>query len=120
MDDLIEGLVGSVFGIVLLLALGAVFGAGWLLYKFCEVVLPPLFELLADLCTQGWRRLAAWYRAVTWKRRMVRAHDEAIREIAATRRQQVALCQAAVEALESMEMPTASQTAAVRVAVRGR
>lgn len=58
MDDLIEGLAGSVVGIVLVLALGAVIGAGWLLYKFCEIVLPPLFELLAHLCTQGWRRFA--------------------------------------------------------------
>lgn len=118
MDDLIEALVGTVFGIVIVLAIGAVFGVGWLIYKFCELVLPPFFEWLEEACESGASRLEAWWREVTWKRRALRAQQETLREIDATRRETVARTYALVEALDREQIPTTAGTAAVRVAVR--
>ena len=118
MDDLIEALVGTVFGIVIVVAVGAVIGAGWLLFKFCELVLPPLFEALGQGCDAAEKRIAAWWREVTWKRRTLRAHNETIRAIETTRREQVALTRALIEALEAQPIPTATRTTAVRSAVR--
>jgi hypothetical protein len=119
MDDLIDGLVGSVVGIVLALAIGAIFLVGWLLYKFCELVLPPLCEALAEGCAWAARRISAWWREITWRRRVLRAHREAIQAIEATRREQVALTRAALDALERQQVGlTAARTAAVRSADR--
>jgi hypothetical protein len=123
MDDLIEALVGSVVGIVFALAIGAIFLAGWLIYKFCELVLPPLFEALAEGCAAAERRIAAWWRELTWKRRMVRAHNETIRAIDKVRQEQVGRARAAVAAVERQQLAltagrTTGGTAAVRSADR--
>ena len=127
MDDALDGLVnacvGSLVGIVFALAIGAVVLAGWLIYKFCEAVLPPLVEALAEGCEVAAHHIAAWYREMTWKRRAIRAHNEAIRAIDAARREQVALTRAAIDAIErQQQLLTAGRTAAVRpvdrVAVR--
>lgn len=118
MDDFIGALVGTVFGIALLVAFGAVIAAGWLLFKFCELVMPPLFEAIGEGCDAAGRRIAAWWREVTWKRRTVRAHNETIRAIETTRREHVAMTRALIEAMETRPTPTATRTTAVRSAVR--
>ena len=115
MESFIGGLISAVFW----LALAAVVGAGWLVYKFCKYVLMPFLDWLFEACVEGGRKLAAWWREVTWERRMIKAHDEAVREIDAVRREHVAQTYALVEVLEEMEqVRTADETAAVRLAVR--
>ena len=119
MDDFIGALVGSVLGIALLLALGGVIAVGWLIYKFCELVLPPLFEALEEGCEAAERRISAWWREVTWKRRVMRLQNETIAAIDASRREQVALTRAALETVERQHLAlTAGRTTAVRSADR--
>jgi len=118
MDDLIEGLVGSILGIALALTIGLVVGAGWLLFKFCEAVLPPLCEWLGSAIDRGWRRAYTWWRNVTWRWRAKRAHRKALHEIGAARDGAVAQARMLVAELDRLEMPTADKTAAVRTAVR--
>ena len=123
MDDFVEGVVGVLLctgiGIALVLGIAGVIAAGWLIYKFCEYILVPFLEWLFEACAEGGRQLAAWWHEVTWERRMIQAHDEAVREIDAVRREHVAQTYALVEVLEEMEqVRTADETAAVRVAVR--
>jgi hypothetical protein len=120
MDDLIEAMVSTIFGIVLLLAIGAVIGAGWLLYKLCELALPPLFAALHDLCLAAEKRIRAWWREVTWRRRAIRAHNETIQQIEAVRRENVEtvrLIAAYMEHLER-ELPQAREPVAVPATVR--
>ena len=120
MDDLIEALVGTIFGLVLVVAIGAVIGAGWLLYKLCELALPPLFEALDDLCLAAERRVRRWWRDVTWRQRVVRAHNDTIQQIETVRRENVEtvrLIAAYVEHVER-ELPQAHEPVAVHVAVR--
>ena len=122
MDDALgafaAGLASTVVGMVFILAIGAVIGACWLIYEFCELVLPPLFECLSEGCELLGRRIAAWWRDVTWRRRVIRAHNEAIREIEATCRDQVALCEQLLDVEVDWKALTAGETAAVRSAVR--
>jgi hypothetical protein len=120
MDDLIGAMVGSVVGIVLLVAVGAVIGAGWLLYKLCELVLPPLFEALDDACLAAEKRVRAWWREVTWRQRVVRAHNETIQQIEAVRCENVETVRLIAAYLEhvELELPQASESVAVPAAVR--
>jgi len=125
MDDLIEGLIGTGIGIALVVAFGAVYAVGWLIYKLFEVILIPLCCELVEEAGKGLKRLAAWHHDVTWRRRMVRAHNETIAAIDAVRSQQVALTRERLEALERQhelqqrpQTRTAAATAAVPSAVR--
>ena len=117
MDELAEGfailVLGVAFGGVLILAAAA----GVLLYLFCVHVLPPLMRGLGELAAEAESRMVAWWREVTWRRRMVRAHNEAIREIDAVRRENTAQLKQLVAELDRMELPTADRTTAVRSAV---
>lgn len=118
MDDFIGGLVGSVFGLVLLLTFGAVILAGWLVYKLVEWLLVPFGAWLWREGTQGVDEFRAWYHEVTWRRRMERAHREAIDAIDATRQEQLALAEATVAALAQQQCAlTADRTTAVRSTV---
>ena len=120
MDDalgaLAAGLASTVVGIVFLLAIAGVIGACWLIYKFCEVVLPPLLEALYEGCALVAGGIAAWWRRVTWKRRIIRTHNEAIRQIEATCDENVALCERLLDAAADSEVVTAGETAAVTMA----
>ncbi|NLX42475.1 MAG: hypothetical protein GXY79_03250 [Chloroflexi bacterium] len=125
MDDLIEGLIGTGIGVALVVAFGAIYAAGWLVYKLFEVILIPLCCELAEEADKGLKRLAAWHHRVTWRRRMVRAHNETIAAIDAVRSQQVALTRVRLEALERQhelqqrpQNRTADATVVVPSAVR--
>jgi len=125
MDDLIEVLIGTGIGIVLVVAFGAVYAVGWLVYKLFEVLLIPLCCALVEEADKGLKSLAAWHHDVTWRRRMVRAHNETIRAIDAVRSQQVALTRVRLETLERQHVlqqqsqhRTADATATVPSAVR--
>ena len=117
MDDAIGALAGSVIGIVLLIALGGVILAGWLIYKFCELVLPPLFEWLGEVCDTASRRLDAWWRKVTFERRVRRATKDAARQIRETHSEHVAAIDELAVAYERKLPLTAGETAGVRSAV---
>lgn len=118
MDDFIGGLVGSVFGIALLLAFGAVILAGWLVYQFVEWILIPFGAWLWRESVHGVDEFRAWYHEVTWRRRMERAHREAIAALDATRQEHMALAEATVAALAQQQcVLTADRTTAVRPAV---
>jgi len=90
-----------------------------------EVLLIPMCCGLVEEADKGLKRLAAWHHDVTWRRRMVRAHNETISAIDAVRSQQVTLTRVRLEALERQhelqQQPqnrTAGGTAAVPSAVR--
>ena len=120
MDDFIVSVVGTIVGIVVLAAVGAVIGAGWLLYKLCELVLPPLFEALDDACLAAEKRVHAWWRDVTWRRRAIRAHNETIQHIESVRCENVETVRLIAAYLEhvELELPQASESVAVPAAVR--
>jgi hypothetical protein len=119
MDKLIEGLIGSVFGIAIAVALAALYGAGWLVYKLFELAIIPLCGWLWGEAVEGGRCLLAWHRAVTWRRRVLRVHRETLAAIDDARHEQVALARLAAAALEQQQLTlTVGQTAAVRPAVR--
>jgi hypothetical protein len=100
MDDLIGEMAGTVMGIALVIVFGVVIGAGWLPYKFCEFVLPPLWRALSKVCDAPGRELRAWWRNVTWEWHVAHAQRAAIRQIDATRAEHVRTCAEFVEALE--------------------
>jgi hypothetical protein len=116
MDDLIEAMVGTIFGIVFLL----VIGAGWLIYKLCELILPLLFAALHDLYLAAEKRIRAWWREVTWRRRVVRAHNETIRQIETVRRENVETVRLIATYLEHVEreLPQAREPVAIPATVR--
>jgi hypothetical protein len=119
MDKLIEGLIGSVFGIAIAVGLAALYGAGWLIYKLFEYGIIPLGRWLWAEAIEGGRAFLAWHRAVTWRRRVLRIHREALAAIDEARREQVALARLAATALEQQQLAlTAGRTAAVPPAVR--
>ena len=120
MDDLIEAMVGTIFGIVLVVAVGAVIGAGWLLYKLCELVLPPLFEALDDACLAAEKRVRAWWREVTWRRRAIRAHNETIQQIESVRRENVETVRLIAAYLEHVELELPHTHEPVAVPAAGR
>lgn len=115
MDDVIGGVVGSVVGLVLLLAFGAVIVAGWLVYQLVEWILVPFGAWLWREGVQGVDEFRAWYHELTWRRRMERTHREAIATLDVTRREHVVLAEATIVALEQQQCAlTADRTAAVR------
>ena len=118
MDDPMAALALSFMAAVLIFTCGVFILGGVLLFLFCKHVLPPLIEVIGEGLEWGAERLAVWWREVTWKRRMIRAHNEAVRQIEATRREHVARTYALVDLIERHEMLTAGETPAVRVAVR--
>jgi hypothetical protein len=121
MGELTVKLVEWALELAVLLALAVLCAAGWLLYKTVELVLIPLCTELLKQGKKAVRWLVAWYRELTWRRRMARVQKETIQAIDAVRRDRVAQARVAMEAIERQHLAvTASRTAAVREAVRGR
>ncbi len=118
MDKLIEGLVGSVIGIAILLVFGAVIGVGWLLYKFCQLVLPPILEELGKGCAALGRAIRDWWREVILERDLQRIERDAVQQIDTIREEHVERFRQFVAAIEEQERLTAEETAAVESAVR--
>lgn len=122
MDDLIDGLIGTGIGLVFIIAVAGLYAIGWLAWKFCEYVLVPFCQWLWQEGCEGWRRLKAWYIAVTWRRRSDRFRKEAMATMDDIREQHVAYARAQLEALSRqsslLDDRTADRTAAVRTAVR--
>jgi hypothetical protein len=120
MDDLIGAMVSTIFGVVLFLTIGAVIGAGWLLYKLCELILPPLFAALEEACLAAEKRVRAWWREITWRRRVMRAHNETIRQIETVRRENVETVRLIATYLEHVEreLPQAREPIAIPATVR--
>lgn len=112
MDDLIEALIGTGFGIALVVAFGALFAAGWLLYKFFEVVLIPFCAWLIDQVEEGCRRLGVWHHERTWRQRMQCTHDETITAIDALCEEQVLLAQQQMDVIEQQYEREQAQRAA--------
>ena len=103
MDDMPGELAASPVGLVFLL----IFLAGWLVYKLCAFILPPLWQLFCEACVAMGRGCVAigrllyrWWLDVTWKWRVAHAERQAIRQIDATRAEHVRVVARFAKALE--------------------
>jgi hypothetical protein len=90
-------LIAIALVVFLSLAAASAYAAVWLLYQFCAQVIIPLLGWLWREGEQGAEGLYAWYREVTWRRRMLRMHNETLDAIDAVRERQVALLQEMAE-----------------------
>jgi hypothetical protein len=121
MEKLALSFMGAVLVIALVLACGGLVVGGLAVYALFKWILIPLGRELNAEGAREAAHLARWYRNVTYPQRVRRLENQTRRAIEGVRQDQVALFCAELEALERQrEALTASQTAAVRVAVRGR
>jgi uncharacterized membrane protein len=90
-EEAMATLITIALVVFLSLAAASAYAAGWLLYQLCAQVFIPLFAWLWREGEKAAERLHVWYREVTWRRRMLRMHNETLDAIDAVRERQVAL-----------------------------
>lgn len=113
MDDIIGALISTGFGIALVVAFGALFATGWLLYKFFELIVLPFCAWLIDQVEEGFRRLEVWQHERTWRQRMQRIHDETVTAIDTLCEEQVLLAQQQMVVIEQQYEVEQAQRAAL-------
>jgi hypothetical protein len=93
-------ILGLAAGLTVMLILGGLFLASWLLYHLFALVIIPL-------CVWIWQEegrvpelLSAWYREVTWQRRTMRIRDETLAAIDAVCQRHVARVREMAEELD--------------------
>jgi hypothetical protein len=93
-------ILGLAVGLTVMLILGGLFLAGWLLYHLFVLVIIPLYVWLWQEEGRVPDLLSAWYREVTWQRRMTRIRDETLAAIDAVCQRHVAHVREMAEALD--------------------
>jgi hypothetical protein len=137
MEDFVAGflLVVLILGwlIRIILFLAGVLAAGFLGYILIVHVLVPLLawmvdegaeevgrwcERLSEEAERAGRRLHAWYRHITWRWRVTRDYNRAVRQIEAIRREHVESLRLLAASLDRVELPEIDKDEAVRVGAR--
>ena len=137
MEDFVAGfllfvlILGWLIRIILFLA--GVLAAGFLSYILIVHVLAPLLswvleegadevgwwcERLSEEAERAGRRLHAWYRHVTWRWRVTRDYNRAVRQIDAVRREHVESLRLLAASLDRLELPEIDEAEAVSVGAR--
>jgi hypothetical protein len=137
MEDFVAGFLLVVLIIAwlirIILFLAGVLAAGFLGYILIVHVLVPLLAWVVDegaeefgrLCDRlseeaerAGRRMHARYRHVTWRWRVTRDYNRAVRQIEAVRREHVESLRLLAASLDRLELPEVDEAEAVRMGAR--